>query len=66
MTREAPEDIHTLLVLLQQHAHLVAGGPDDSSTLDSDFWARQNRYWDDLKQLRSDKASLETALATAT
>jgi hypothetical protein len=62
MTHEAGLDIKTMLDLLQQHSHL--GAPNDTSTLDSGFWARQNRYWGDLKRLRSDIKSLEAKLLT--
>ena len=64
-------DIHARLESLKhlggsyapELSHLAA--PNDTSILDSGFVARQNRYWGDLKQLRTDKAALEAKLAAA-
>ena len=63
MTHGARQDIHFAQAALQQLSHL--GAPNNTSILDSGLVARKNRWWGDLKQLRTDKAALEAQLEMA-
>ncbi len=69
MAREPHTDIQGMRALLQQHAglaDLAAGAErDPEAPLDDSLWARQNRYWGDLKRLRADNAVLTAKLERA-
>jgi hypothetical protein len=60
MTCEADRDIKTPLALLQVEG---LGGADDGSTAERGYFANTRAYWDNLAQLRRDKASLVAEVA---